>query len=669
MVLGPRRDDPGPRRAGVGSSNIEILLAASPAAVVAVDLSGTVTDWNPAAERLFGWQREEVLGRSDPTVTDDPRYGPLFRQAAGGEIITGVELRSRRRDGTVRELGGSLAPIRNPEGRVVEVVKMLTDYTDFVTDSRLAHDALRHSEQFFNAVFEGSPAAKQIFSVDGTLLRTNEVFRRFMGLPSRDHGVGTWNILTDVAAQNLGLAGAFRLALDGEIVELPDQAADLGRIEGQTRSEPKEVHYDAAFFPINDETGAVRAVALTLWDTTDRKKAEAALHESERFADAIFERSPVAIQIYDPEGTSRRLNEAHRRLLGLPSIDYSVGAYNVLTDELAQGYGIADRFRRALAGEVVEHTDQVVDLGHPGNLWNTDRRRIVINQVFFPIHDEKGAVRAVVAMAWDNTTRAEAERALRRLAQAQTDFVSTVSHELRTPLTSVRGALALLAGNVTGPLPEPARPLVDIALRNSERLLMLINDLLDIQRIESASLDLNLQEVELTPLIERALEDNHAFGAELGVTFHLIHGEPGLRVQGDPNRLLQLLANLMSNAAKFSPPQGTVEIAAERHDGWARVAVRDHGPGIPEEFRCRIFNRFAQADSSNTRQKGGTGLGLSICKALVERMGGRIGFETRTEISTETSTETDTEPATGHGTTFHFDLPLLDSRSQADGAG
>jgi PAS domain S-box-containing protein len=638
-----RREDPGLREAWAGASNIETLLAASPVAVVAVDLSGDVTDWNPAAERLFGWRREEVLGHRDPTVTDDPRYGPLFRQAAGGQIVTGIELRSLRRDGAVRELGGSLAPLRNAEGRVVAVVKMLTDYTDFVTENRLAHEALHHSEQLFNAFFEGSPAAQQIFSVDGTLLRTNEAFRRFMELPSRDHGVGTWNILTDSAAQNLGLAGAFRLALDGEIVDLPDQTADLGAIEGQPRSEPREVYYDAAFFPIHDETEAVRAVALTLWDTTDRKKAEAALHESERFADAIFEHSPVAIQIYSPDGTSRRLNEAQRRLLGLPSLDYSVGAYNVLTDELAQEYDIAGRFRRALAGEVVEHTDQVVDLAHPGNRWNTDRRRIVINQVFFPIHDEKGAVKAVVAMAWDNTTRAEAERALRRLAQAQTDFISTVSHELRTPLTSIHGSLALLAGGIPAPLPGPARPLIDIARRNSERLLALINDLLDFQRIESGILDLSLQEVDLATLIERAMEDNHAFGSQLGVTYRRIAGEPGLRVQADPNRLLQILANLLSNAAKFSPPQGTVEITAERHSHWARVAVRDHGPGIAEEFRPRIFSRFAQADSSNTRQKGGTGLGLSICKALVERMGGRIGFET----------------AAGHGTTFYFDLPLV----------
>ena len=518
---------------------------------------------------------------------------------------------------------------------------------DDITASRLADEALRHSEQFANAVFEGSPAGKQIFGIDGTLLRSNEAFRRFMRLPSRNHGVDVWNILTDPTAQGFGFSAAFRLALHGETVELPNQSIDLGRAQDHSLGERREIYYDAALFPIKDESGAVRAVALALWDTTDRRRAEAALHVSERFAKAIFDHAPVAIQIYDPDGTSRRLNEAQRRLLGLPSLDYGVGVYNALTDELTQQYGISDQFRRALSGEVVEQADQVVDLGHPANPWETDRRRVVFNQVLFPIHGKKGEVEAVVAMAWDNTARAEAERALLRLTQAQNDFISTVSHELRTPLTSIRGSLALLAGDVPGTVPEPLRPLIGIALRNTERLLMLINDLLDIQRIESASLDLELEAVDLSLLVQEALEDNHAFGSQLGVSFWLVQTDPELRVLGDPHRLLQLMANLLSNAAKFSSPDGIVEISVERKGTRARVSVRDHGPGIPEDFRPRIFSRFAQADSSTTRQKGGTGLGLSICKALIETMGGAISFETTTA------------PLPGHGATFYFELPLL----------
>ncbi len=607
------------------------------------DAAGKVIDFrcllaNPAAVRASGHPASDYIGLLLSEI-----YPQSWQLGFFDRYVETVETGEHQvfeqcfeRDGKVRWIRASL----------VKIGDGLALIYDDITAHRLAHEALRHSEQFANAVFEGSPAGKQIFGTDGTLLRTNEACRRFMRLPSRDHGVGVWNILSDPTAQACGFSRAFRVALYGETAELPDQSADLGSVQNRSSGVSREIHYDAVFFPIKDETGAVRAVALTLWDTTDRRRAEAALHTSERFANAIFDHSPVAIQIYDPDGTSRRLNEAQRRLLGLPSIDYGVGVYNALTDERTRKYGIADQFRRALAGEVVEQADQVVELG-PGDGWPTKRRRIVFSQVLFPIHGKKGEVEAVVAMAWDNTTRAEAERALLRLTQAQNDFISTVSHELRTPLTSIRGSLALLAADVPGSLPEPLRPLMDIALRNTERLLTLINDLLDIQRIESASLDLDVQDVELPPLVAEALEDNQAFGIQLGVSFRLAGSEPGLRVLGDPHRLLQLMANLLSNAAKFSPPGGVVEITVERRDTRARVSVHDHGPGIPDDFQPRIFTRFAQADSSTTRQKGGTGLGLSICKALIEHMGGTIGFSTIAA------------PSPGHGTTFHFELPLL----------
>jgi signal transduction histidine kinase len=393
---------------------------------------------------------------------------------------------------------------------------------------------------------------------------------------------------------------------------------------------------------------------INYFDVTDTRQTHKALRQTEQLADKIFDLSPVAVQIYDPDGTSRRLNEAQRRLLGLPSTQYGVGIFNVLADPMAQEYGISDRFRQALAGEVVETSDQVVELGDPRNIWDTDNRRVVFNEVFFPIHDDHGTVSAVVAMAWDNTARAEAERTLRQLAHAQSDFISTVSHELRTPLTSLRGALSLLSG---GPfsLPESVRPLLDIALRNSERLLALINDLLDIQGIESGRLEMNPQEVDLARLVTDSLAENQAFAAQLGVALELVHAEPGLWVTGDPNRLLQLMANLLSNAAKFSPPEGVVEVSVKRHGSSARICVLDHGPGIPEEFRPRVFHRFAQADSSASRLKGGTGLGLSISKALVESMGGRIGFVTETE-------------GAKRGTAFHVDLPLIVPPTGSEGS-
>ncbi|HEY0554702.1 MAG TPA: response regulator, partial [Thermoanaerobaculia bacterium] len=233
----------------------------------------------------------------------------------------------------------------------------------------------------------------------------------------------------------------------------------------------------------------------------------------------------------------------------------------------------------------------------------------------------------------------------KRTEQLKNDFVSVVSHELRTPLTSIRGSLGLIAGGVTGELPEKARALVEIAVKNCERLVRLINDILDVEKIESGQVGFRLAPIELRAVAEQAIEGNRAYAEGYGVTLRLAGAAAGeeitARVWGDADRLLQVITNLISNAVKFSPRGGEVEVAVSRGAGEVRVAVTDHGRGVSPEFRQRIFQKFAQADSSSTREKGGTGLGLSISRAIVERHQGRIGFTS--------------EP--GVATVFYFDLP------------
>jgi PAS domain S-box-containing protein len=222
----------------------------------------------------------------------------------------------------------------------------------------------------------------------------------------------------------------------------------------------------------------------------------------------------------------------------------------------------------------------------------------------------------------------------KKIEQMKDDFISIVSHELRTPLTSIRGALGLLAGGVVGGLPDRAAALVDIADKNSERLVRLINDILDVENIESGQMRFRFAPLDLTQLVEQAIEANRAYAQPFGVELRLTGREPGLRVMADADRLLQVLANLLSNAAKFSPRGRAVEVEVTRRGSRACVVVTDSGRGVPPEFRHRVFEKFAQADASSTRQKGGTGLGLSITRAIVERHGGRIWFESEPGVRT-----------------------------------
>jgi PAS domain S-box-containing protein len=237
----------------------------------------------------------------------------------------------------------------------------------------------------------------------------------------------------------------------------------------------------------------------------------------------------------------------------------------------------------------------------------------------------------------------------REIERLKSGFVSTVSHELRTPLTSISGSLGLLAGGVAGDMPAKAKRLIDIAKVNCERLVRLINDILDLEKAESGRLEFHLELQALRPIVEQVIESMRAFADQFRVRIELDPVSPDAHVLVDRDRLIQVLTNLVSNACKFSPPGSTIELTIRIDIDSVQVLVKDCGPGIPKEFRPRMFQRFAQADSSDSRAKGGTGLGLSIAKTILERLGGNISFDS----------------VEGNGTTFYVSLPLRQPTAQA----
>jgi len=286
---------------------------------------------------------------------------------------------------------------------------------------------------------------------------------------------------------------------------------------------------------------------------------------------------------------------------------------------------ISEHAKARLRGEALPHIFERRALRRDGaHIWVEIR----VTQVIWD-----GAPAALTTFV-DITQRKNVDR-------MKNDFISTVSHELRTPLTSISGSLGLISAGMAGKVPEEAHNLITIASSNSDRLVRLINDILDIEKIESGRMEIEFFPVQVWSLMEMAAENNRGFAERFGIEIEIKGAPDNAKVLGGVDQLMQVFTNLLSNAIKFSPLRSVIEIGAERlPNGSIRFSVTDHGRGIPVEFRDRIFDKFTQADQGEQRQSG-TGLGLSICKLLVERHNGKIGF----------SSEVD------RGTTFYFDLP------------
>lgn len=232
------------------------------------------------------------------------------------------------------------------------------------------------------------------------------------------------------------------------------------------------------------------------------------------------------------------------------------------------------------------------------------------------------------------------------LEKTKDEIISIVSHELRTPLTSIRGSLGLILGAMKKEIPEKPLHLINMAYQNCDRLMVLINDLLDIDKTASGEMTVKMQMEQLHPILEQAVESNKAYADKHHVRYIYEPISPEVQLNIDRARLLQILANLLSNAAKFSPAGGAVLLKASENVDHIKISIVDHGLGVPREFRDKIFAKFSQADSSTTRKKGGTGLGLNISKSLTELMSGQIGFDSQD----------------GFGTTFWVTFPLSEEK-------
>ena len=363
-------------------------------------------------------------------------------------------------------------------------------------------------------------------------------------------------------------------------------------------------------------------------DVTAMRAQQEALRESREGLAAILDTAPDAILTMNDAGVIQSANHGAATLFGRDPT-------GLIGLPLATLVDLPDRWPAGVLTRVPD-----------GDRRPTQLERAVAHRPMAPdiaVELTTGKLGSDLSEAFTCVIRDISER--ERLARLQAEFVSTMSHELRTPLTAIRGSLGLVAGGVTGELPGEAAEYVGLALENCDRLVRLLNDILNLEKTESGKLKFTNQLVGLTALVDTVIEANAPIGAQLRVAVRRSVESDRGDVLADPDRLTQVLTNLLANAVKFSPAGGSVEVSVTRHGHWLRTNVRDHGPGVPEAFRSRIFQRFAQADGSDSRKQGGTGLGLHIARSLVEAMRGRIGFENEPD----------------GGASFWFDLPHVAS--------
>lgn len=480
--------------------------------------------------------------------------------------------------------------------------------------------------------------ADAVFMTDtqGALTYLNPAWDAIMGFPAaRALGMPLLSYLLP-EDRAVGLAHLPAL-LAGESEQCRFEARYLAR-DGSRR------WLDAAAQVVRDDTGASAGVVGRLTDVTLRREAEATAAAERDFCAAVVDAVGSLVLVLDPTGRAVRLNAVATELLGLADV------------AAAGGLGWELLLPAPEAAEERRRTQRSVPSDYPRRCERTlvdragEARRFAWHET--AITGPEGQLAHVVCVGSDVTEQRRTEARLRRreaqlleaqraVDQLKDEFVGIVSHELRTPLTAIRGSLGLLASGTLGELPPRGQRMLEIASASSDRLVRLINDILDVERLRAGRLPLHAEPLLLAPALTQAYEAFQDQASELGVVLSL--QDPGeLLALADPDRLAQVLGNLLGNALKFTPTGGRVILAARSAGPDSiEIAIADEGRGIPAAQLQSVFERFNQVDPSDTRDKGGTGLGLAICRAIVELHGGRIWAESAPEL----------------GSTFRFTLP------------
>jgi PAS domain S-box-containing protein len=606
-----------------------LITGSVPAMIGYIDREHRMRFHNYAIEEWLDLPAERIDNHHLADVLGTATYASILPEIELALQGKRVEYERARQgiDGREHYLAGTFIPDRDSTGRVIGFFAMIID----ITERKAAEEALRASEERWKFALEGAGDGVWDRNIQTDDVVYSKRYKEMLGYADEEfeNRRGVW---------------AKRLHPEDK----PRAMADLqAYLDGRTAAYSTEFRMRckagswkwilARGMVVNRDAGGkpLRMIG-THSDVSARVRQQEEITRVKERLDLALQGSRLAIWDADVAGGKIYLSEGWAEMLGEApgeTVTNAQALYELVHPDDRER--IAAAFIGALKGALPEyHIEHRVRTRSGEWTWILSHGQVVSR-------DAAGRALRMTGTNADISARKEIER-------MKNEFIAVVGHELRTPLSSIVGSLGLLVA--TKDLREDIQTLIRVARDNSQRLVRLINDILDVEKLDSDMLQIKLEPVELENLIDTAIQANQGYGDQYGVSLVRTQSEGPAWVDASFDRLMQVMANLLSNASKFSPRGARVEIRLQRMRGAFRVSIIDRGPGIPEEFKPRVFDRFAQADSSISRQRGGTGLGLAISKMIIDKLGGKIDF-----VSTP-----------GMGTRFYFDLPPHEQAAQQD---
>jgi PAS domain S-box-containing protein len=646
------------------------VVESSDDAIVSKDLDGIITSWNRAAERMFGYSAAEAVGRSIRMIIPADRQAEedmVLAYIRAGRGLTHFETIRQRRDGTMLPISLTVSPIHDDAGHVIGASKIARDITDraqaAVASRRLA------------AVIESSDDAIITKDLNSIITSWNAAAERMFGYTA-DEAIGK----------------SIRMLIPDELQNEEDVVLAKIRAGEKTdhfetirqRRDNTRLSISLTISPIRDEKGNVVGASKVARDISERARLLAAAREHAVNTEKLSEVGAIVASTLDREAIVQKVTDIATELT---HAEFGAFFYNVTDPESGNAYMLYTlsgvpreafaKFPQPRATAVFAPTfhgegpvrldDVTADPRYgksspyfgmpPGHLPIRSYLAIpvkglngdVLGGLFFG-HSQVGmfteqherlalGVAAWASVALENARLYEDAQSANRMKD---EFLAVLSHELRTPLNAIVGYARLLRGGILPP-DKAARGLETLE-RNATWLTQIVEDVLDVSRIVSGKIRLDVQAVELPLIIDNAIASMQPAADAKGVRLQTII-DPGVGpVSGDPGRLQQVVWNLVSNAVKFTPKKGRVQVRLERVNSHVEIVVSDTGIGIPPDFLPYVFERFRQADAGTTRKTGGLGLGLAIVRHIVEMHGGTVEASSAGEQQ---------------GATFHVRLPLM----------